>query len=55
MLIPEVTESNETEQSKKTIIAYFPQAWHKEMTDQTIPATQIWEVIDHVLTAIKTC
>jgi hypothetical protein len=55
VLIPEVTESNETEQSKKTIIAYLRQTWHKEMTGQTIPATQIWEVIDHVLTAIKTC
>ena len=55
MLIPEVTESNETEQSKKTIIAYFPQTLHKAITGKTIPATQIWEVIDHVLTAIKTC
>lgn len=55
MLIPEVTESNKNEQSNKTIIAYFPQTWHKEMTGKTIPATQIWEVIDRVLTAIKTC
>ena len=55
MLIPEVTESNKNEQSNKTIIAYFPQTWHKAMTGKTIPAAQIREVIYRVLTAIKTC
>lgn len=48
VLIPEVTESNETEQSQEAILADFRQAWHEAMTGQTIPVAQIWERIDNV-------
>ncbi|TAG91740.1 MAG: hypothetical protein EAZ09_16960 [Oscillatoriales cyanobacterium] len=48
VLIPEVTEINEEEQSKKAILADFRQAWHEAMTGKTIPVAQIWEGIDDV-------
>ena len=48
VLIPEVTESNETEESQKAILADLRQAWHEAMTGQTIPVAQIWEGIDDV-------
>ncbi|MEG3842735.1 hypothetical protein [Microcoleus sp. herbarium14] len=48
VLIPEVTESNETEQSQEAILADFRQAWHEAMTGKTIPVAQIWEGIDDV-------
>jgi len=48
VLIPEVIEINEEEQSKEAILADFSQAWHEAMTDQTIPVAQIWEGIDDV-------
>ncbi|MFM9265603.1 hypothetical protein [Tychonema sp. BBK16] len=46
VLIPEVTESNEDEQSKETILADFRQAWQEAMTGKTIPVSQIWEGIE---------
>jgi hypothetical protein len=46
VLIPEVTEINEEEQSKEAILADFRQAWHEAMTGKTIPVAQIWDVID---------
>jgi hypothetical protein len=48
VLIPEVTESNEDEQSKEEILADLRQAWHEAMTGKTIPVAQIWEGIDDV-------
>ena len=48
VLIPEVTEINEEDQSKETILADFRQAWHEAMTGKTIPVAQIWEGIDDV-------
>ena len=48
VLIPEVTEINEDEQSNESILADFCQAWHEAMTEKTIPAAQIWEGIDDV-------
>jgi hypothetical protein len=48
VLIPEVTESNEDEQSKEEVLADFRQAWHEAMTGKTIPVAQIWEGIDDV-------
>ena len=48
VLIPEVTESNETEESQEAILADLRQAWHEAMTGQTIPVAQIWEGIDDV-------
>lgn len=48
VLIPEVTEINEDEQSNESILADFRQAWHEAMTGKTIPAAQIWEGIDDV-------
>ena len=48
VLVPEVTESNEDEQSKEAILADFRQAWHEAMTGQTIPVSQIWEGMDDV-------
>lgn len=48
VLIPEVTESNEDEQSKEEILADFRQAWHEAMTGKTIPVAKIWEGIDDV-------
>lgn len=48
VLIPEVTESNETEESQEAILADFRQAWHEAMTGKTIPVAQIWEGIDDV-------
>ncbi|NJK74194.1 MAG: hypothetical protein HC849_02065 [Oscillatoriales cyanobacterium RU_3_3] len=48
VLVPEVTESNEDEQSKAAILADFRQAWHEAMTGKTIPVAQIWEGIDDV-------
>lgn len=48
VLIPEVTEINEEEQPKETILADFRQAWREAMTGQTIPVAQIWEGIDDV-------
>ena len=43
VLIPEVTEINEDEQSNESILADFRQAWHEAMTGKMIPAAQIWE------------
>ncbi|CBN58268.1 MULTISPECIES: hypothetical protein [Kamptonema] len=48
VLIQEVTEINEEEQPKETILADFRQAWHEAMTGKTIPVAQIWEGIDDV-------
>ncbi|WP_293355026.1 MULTISPECIES: hypothetical protein [unclassified Microcoleus] len=48
VLVPEVTESNEDEQSKEEILADLRQAWHEAMTGKTIPVAQIWEGIDDV-------
>ncbi|MGB3265011.1 MAG: hypothetical protein WBA89_13785 [Microcoleus sp.] len=48
VLIPEVTETNEDEQSNEVILADFRQAWHEAMTGKTIPLSQIWEGIDDV-------
>ncbi|MEZ2226552.1 hypothetical protein [Microcoleus sp.] len=48
VLIPEVTEINEEEQSKEAILADFRQAWQEAMTGKTIPVAQIWEGIDDV-------
>jgi hypothetical protein len=48
VLVPEITESNEDEQSKEAILADFRQAWHEAMTGKTIPVAQIWEGIDDV-------
>jgi hypothetical protein len=48
VLVPEVTESNEDEQSKEEILADLRQAWHEAMTGKTIPVAQIWKGIDDV-------
>ena len=48
VLIPEVTEINEDEQSNEAILADFRQAWHEAMTGKTIPVSQIWEGIEDV-------
>lgn len=48
VLIPEVTEINEEDQSKEAILVDFRQAWHEAMTGKTIPAVQIWDGIDDV-------
>ncbi|MEG3974634.1 hypothetical protein QT970_08425 [Microcoleus sp. herbarium8] len=48
VLIPEVTETNEDEQSNEAILADFRQSWHEAMTGKTIPVSQIWEGIDDV-------
>jgi hypothetical protein len=37
----------EADESKETILADFRQAWHEAMTGQTVPASQIWEGIEH--------
>ncbi|MEG4321706.1 MULTISPECIES: hypothetical protein [unclassified Microcoleus] len=46
VLIAEVTEINEDEQSNQAILADFRQAWHEAMTGKTIPVSQIWEGIE---------
>jgi hypothetical protein len=48
VLIPETTEINEDNQSKKEILEDFRQAWHEAMTGQTIPISQLWEGLDDV-------
>ncbi len=48
VLVPEVAESNEDEQSKEAILADLRQAWQEAMTGKTIPVSQIWEGIDDV-------
>ncbi|MDQ2097848.1 MAG: hypothetical protein QQW96_09395 [Tychonema bourrellyi B0820] len=48
VLIPELIEINEQEQSKEAILADFRQAWHEAMTGKTIPVVEIWEGIDDV-------
>jgi hypothetical protein len=47
-LIGEESDPNTIEdESKETILADFRQAWHEAITGQTVPASQIWEGIEH--------
>lgn len=48
VLIPELTEINEDDQSHEAILADFRQAWHEAITGKTIPVAQIWEGIEDV-------
>ena len=48
VLIPEVTETNEAQESSAEILADFRQAWHEAMTNRTIPVAKIWDGIDDV-------
>jgi hypothetical protein len=53
VLIPEVTEINQAEQSKEAMLADFRQAWHEAMTGKTISVAQLWEGIDDVRSTIE--
>ncbi len=48
VLIPELSEIDEEEESKAALLQNFQQAWHEAMSGQTIPIAQIWEGIEDV-------
>lgn len=47
VLMSEESDVEADTESKETILADFRQAWHEAMTGQTVPASQIWEGIEH--------
>ncbi len=47
VLLGEESDIEADAESKETLLADFRQAWHEAMTGQTVPASQIWEGIEH--------
>lgn len=47
VLIAEEDESEDDLMTKEEILSDFQQAWHEAMTGQTVPASQMWEGIEH--------
>ena len=43
VLIPEETEIEENNQTKKEILNDFRQAWQEAMNGETIPVDRLWE------------
>jgi hypothetical protein len=47
VLIADEDEPDVDSMSKEEILADFRQAWREAKTGQTVPASQIWEGIEH--------
>jgi hypothetical protein len=47
VLLSEESDAETDHESKEEILADLRQAWHEAMTGQTVPASQIWDGIEH--------